>query len=615
MNLLAQVWLPLPTPHPVRRCIFLFVWLLAFRFAHADELLDVSGEWRFAVDPGKRGESLNWMKPDPAWSGERPHPSGNWDVVKLPHDFLSDPRYGFTGQAWYRCSFRAPGTSTDPVAILRFEQVSQRCQIWLNGQWVGRHEGGYTPFSFDVSAQIRRGQENFLVVAVDNEIRLRALPGARTGSGPESQVFPWLNYGGILGAVRLEIKSPVYIESQRIETNRGDPAGDATIVVRVRTCNRTEKPEVVRVHASTEGLWSDQKTITVPPRATEVVELQGILPASLVKNWDLEKQPLYEIKTVLTSDDGQDTRKESFAVRTVAVREGKLLLNGQPVRVAGANRARGLPRWGGRDPDAVIVEDMALLKAAGLRFARLQHTPPHVSLLDWADHNGMLLILEVGVWGYPAADLASTELRDHFKAEMRELVELAANHPCVVGWSLGNEYESWTPEGIAWTRDMAEFVRSLDATRPLTFAAIGTALRRLAQTSDSGSHAFDLVDFISANVYMPPPEAAGLLDRVHDRWPQKPVFISEFGQRVDTGKSEDDRIAYFDAMLGIVRARPWICGMSVWSFNDYPSRYPGTNPDGYRRWGLVDEFRRPRPLYEILKQRVVHGLDGPGDTR
>jgi beta-glucuronidase len=102
------------------------------------------------------------------------------------------------------------------------------------------------------------------------------------------------------------------------------------------------------------------------------------------------------------------------------------------------------------------------------------------------------------------------------------------------------------------------------------------------------------------NIYGSPDALAKRLDLLHSRYPDKPILVSEYGIRFDHVKSEDERVAWFAAMITIVRERPWIVGASVWSFNDYKSLYPGTNPSGFRPWGLVDEERRPRESYHLL---------------
>lgn len=593
------------------RFLAILVLALARVTCHAaDVSVALTGQWSFALDSLDRGEQLGWHRPAPDWTGVMPQASSGWDTATVPHDYLSDPRYQYTGVAWYRRSFAAPtAQAKGDVWRLQFAQVSQRCRVWLNGELVGRHEGGYTPFEFDVTAQIKPGQYNFLVVAVDNRVRLRALPGARTAATTSAQQFPWLNYGGILGDVRLVSHAPVYVVRQQIEATPDLAGGPGAFASHVFVRNATPQPQHATVSVRVATDVDVSREIDLAPHAEQSVTLRAALPAGMAR-WTLAAQPLYLARATVRSVGREHAVEDHFGFRRLEAKAGRFLLNGEPIRLAGANRARGHGKFGGLDPDEAVDEDMRLMKAAGLRFARLQHTPPQRNLLDWADRHGMLLILEVGVWGYPAADLGSAELRANFQHEMRELIALAANHPSVVGWSVGNEYESWTPEGLAWTRDMAAFVKSLDATRPVTFAALGTVLRRLRDGTDAaGPHAFDFVDLISTNVYFPPKDVPSYLDPVHARWPGKPVLITEYGLRADRVKSEQERITHFDQMLAIVRARPWVCGMSYWSFNDYPSHYPGSGADGYRRWGLVDEYRRPRALYDHIRQAVATGLD------
>jgi beta-glucuronidase len=570
--------------------------------------IDLRGEWSFALDPLDRGESLGWHQPAAEWDGRQPHARDGWDSATVPHDFLIDPRYNYTGVAWYRRSFPLPADAGDGRTWrLQFDTVFQRCRVWLNGHFIGAHEGGYTPFEFPVAAHLLPGRENFLVVAVDNRVKLLALPGARSdrtwrtsgGHSPNAEVYAWLNYGGILGGVRLVGHAPVYVVDQTIVAEPDLAHGTASIAIRVRVRNDLTEPRSAHVAVRVGEAWRATQEVNLAPRSEQSVTLRGELAAAEVKLWSLDTAPLYVARTTVRSGAGEHTREDAFGIRKIEVRDAQFLLNGRSVRLAGANRARGHPVHGGRDPDEAVEEDLRLMKAAGLRFARLQHTAPGRNVLEWADRNGMLLILEVGMWGYAAPDLPRRELREQFQAEMRELVALAVNHPSVVGWSLGNEYETWTPEGIAWTRDMAAFMKTLDPTRPVTTPALGMALQRL-RTDPMGEHAFDHVDMISVNVYSSPGELPALLDPVHQRWPTKPVFISEYGLRADRVRDEQERITYFDGVLAVVRERPWICGLSYWSFNDYASRFPGTGADGYRRWGLVDEARRPRALYRHI---------------
>ncbi len=579
-----------------------------------DLTLDLSGEgWSLALDPTGAGLEKSWHQPQAQWTGEKPHPRDGWDEVRVPHDYLTDPRYAYTGVTWYRRSVAVPVTEGRSWR-LEFDTVFQRCRVWLNGKAVGSHEGGYTPFDFDVSALLRPNRENFLVVEVDNRVKFRALPGARSGNSASSGQYPWLNYGGVLGGVRLVARPPVWIVRQKIET-QPQADGSARLIVKVRVQNDRPQAGQSELSAIILDTTGERLPVTltgklsVAANATAETALQATVPAGAFARWELESPQMYRCEVTLAADGGLHHESAAqFGFRSLEIRQAKFLLNERPVRLAGANRARGHPVHGGLDPDEAVEQDLRLMKDAGLRFARLQHTAPGKNLLEWADREGMLLILEVGMWGYLAEDVASPELRAQFQAEMRELMELAWNHPSVVGWSLGNEYESWTSEGIAWTRDMADWVKAIDPTRPVTFAALGRELRELTDSPTGAERAFDHVDFIAVNLYFPPEEVAGFLDPVQRRWPAKPVLITEYGLRADRVKSEQERIDHFDAMLAYVRDRPWICGFSYWSFNDYASRYPGSGDDGFRRWGLVDEFRRPRPLYEHVRVKLRDGF-------
>jgi beta-glucuronidase len=188
-------------------------------------------------------------------------------------------------------------------------------------------------------------------------------------------------------------------------------------------------------------------------------------------------------------------------------------------------------------------------------------------------------------------------MRADFENQMRELVERDWNHPSVIAWSVGNEYASDTPSGVNWTKDMAAFVRGLDPSRLVTFASHRAFRPDLPRPEDEGSH---FVDFVSVNTYAPPARLGEVLDLVHQRYPQKPIVVSEFGLRADKAKSEEDRRRYFREALGIMRQRPFIAGASVWTFQDYRSRYPDTAHNGYRPWGLLDHLRAPRDAYQVV---------------
>jgi len=235
-------------------------------------------------------------------------------------------------------------------------------------------------------------------------------------------------------------------------------------------------------------------------------------------------------------------------------------------------------------------------------FARMNHTPTSKHFIKWADEHGYLLVNEVPNWQMSPVLMTSQKAKDDFISQMKEMVEAYWNSPSVVAYSTGNEYPSWTPEGDEWTREMFEQYKMLDTTRLLTFVAIGTAVNpaNLKLPHD----AFRYCDFLNFNNYSAVEGLDKNINLLHAKYPDKPIFISETGMRSDEVKNEEVRIEHLKGLVNVINKHPYVVGFSYWSFNDYLSRFAGTNKDGYRPWGIVDANRRPRALYNTFKKEL-----------
>jgi beta-glucuronidase len=600
----------------------------------AEISLDGQG-WFLAMDTQRRGEHMRWHEPPADWNRAKPLTAQGWDAASAPHCWTVDARFGeYTGVMWYRRSFTAPQPAPGETAWrLTLGAVGERCHVWINGRDLGEHDSTGVPVVIDATgAGIAPGKQNLVAIAVDNSWDMTTIPGARTGTRPNDQLYPWLNYGGLLGSVRLESLPAAHVARQKIETTLAPaPAGaggdvcDARVTVTVWPGpgaigfgNQRGDPALTVEIFDPAAPSKPVARATLPSLARDAESATVTLTLAGVKKWSLDAPKLYESRVTLIGHldgDGSTihTHTAAFGIRDIRVAGARFLLNGEPVYLAGANRARGHPTLGGISTPELVAGDLQLMKDAGLRFARLQHHPVNRHVLDWADRHGMLIIVEYPIWGLMAPDLENPAKRARYRAGMEALMRESWNHPSVVGWSIGNEYESWEPAGVAWTKDMIAFVKGLDSTRPVTFAALGRALRILKENKKPEAQSLHYVEFICANIYFKPEQVPGFLDRVQEYWPDKPVLITEFGLRADRVKDEQERLDHFDQMFALVRERPWICGFSFWSFNDYPSRYPGTGDDGHRRWGLVDENRRPRALYQhVVAEMKKNDWPKPG---
>jgi beta-glucuronidase len=579
----------------MQRNITIYLLLLLFPLLGRSQSL-MNGDWDFALDPVKAGENQQWYAASFSTAG--------FDKVKLPHCFSADKRYSmYTGTAWYFKKFAAPAVQAGFRAYLRFDAVFYKTQVWLNGKLAGSHEGGYTPFELDVTDLLQA--KNQLTLSVNNEWDTTTIPGAKTANdftrADHSQLYAWINYGGITRPVHLIIRPDVHIKNVQVMAEPDQAKGNTRLRIKTFIHNRSADAVQVPVNAT---IYFDAKPLSVRFKETKaavqangqaVVLIETVLPAAIVKRWNPDEPHLY--KAEVTID--RDTFSTSFGIRSIKVESTKLLLNGEPIRRGGCNRPLDYPGYGSIDPMPVLEKDMQLIKEGNMDFCRISHYPVSEEMLNWADRNGMLIIAEAGNWQMTPAQMADPRMRDKFRQQLQEMMERDWNHPCIIAYSLGNEFQSQTPEGQSWVKDMRGFIRTLDTTRLVTFASFNVWRDYVKKPEDEASQ---YVDFISANIYG---NHLKILQRIHELYPNKPVYISEFGTRSTEKRTEEERITYFRNALRDIRACDYVAGASVWTFNDYLSRYPGSDADGYRAWGLVTPDRRLRDSYRFLQDEFA----------
>jgi beta-glucuronidase len=571
--------------------LFLITPLLSV--AQTSPTVSLNGPWAFALDPVKVGERDRWFAADFASAG--------FDKVQVPHSFSVDKRYFFyTGTAWYFKTFQMPVVPKGYRAFLHFDAVFYKTAIWLNGQKAGVHEGGYTPFEIEVTNYLNK--KNVLAMWVDNSWDTTTIPGAKTTDttlrSNATQMFAWMNYGGITRPVQLIIRPEVFIQNVKITAEPDLQKGHARISVLTLVKNlpavTSEQPVTVNIYFEGKKINTRFKPATINRKPDQVARLllEGVLPAAEVKRWSQDEPNLYTAEVIT----GTDTMRKHFGIRKLEVKGTQILLNGEPIRMGGCNRPLDYPGYGSLDPDSLLEKDLALIKSGSMELSRISHYPVSESLMHWADKHGLLIIAEAGNWQMTPRQMADPLMRAKFQSQMKEMVERDWNHPSLIAYSLGNEFQSQTPEGKAWVKDMRAFVRTMDTTRLVTFASFNVWRDYVKRPEDEASQ---YVDFICANIYG---NHAGCLQHIHEVYPDKPVYISEFGIRLTESKKEEDRMAYFKKAMQDFRQCSYLAGVSVWTFNDYMSRYPGTDADGYRAWGLVTPQRTLRKTYTLWQE-------------
>lgn len=547
--------------------------------------IPLHGEWLFALDPAQKGETGRWFA-----TGQ---PLNRWDKVTVPHCFSADPRYLFyNGKVWYRKTFPWQSTAGNRV-LLHFDAAFYATTIYLNNQKVGTHEGGYTPFQVDITRFLQPG-ENVLTVSVDNDTwQSGTIPGAKDNNQVNDPFMGWINYGGLIRPVYLTVEAPVYIENLKVEATPDLAKGTALLRVKARIRNTTGQAVSPRLAVSLNrqgqlvaAQWKGSSG-SVPANQTGILELETTLKAADVRLWSPDSPSLYALQASV----GPDTVSTRFGIRKVEVRNAQLLLNGQPIKMAGGNRVVDYPGLGSLEPDWLVEKDMKLMKEAGMELHRLTHYTPSETVYDWADQHGMLIITEAGNWQLTPRQMDNDTIRAKFRQQFREMAERDWNHPSVIAYSVGNEYLSEQPAGQRWTKDMIAYARELDPTRLYTFASMRLNILPKKPEDEASQYC----DFVSTNTYG---NHLNVLKHIHSLYPDKPIFISEYGTRADGREAEAGQVAYLDKFLADIRSLPYyVIGASWWSFNDYRSRYQGTNANGYRPWGLVGPERDLRLLY------------------
>ncbi|HEY0653344.1 MAG TPA: glycoside hydrolase family 2 TIM barrel-domain containing protein, partial [Chryseosolibacter sp.] len=407
-------------------------------FAQRDSARLLDKNWSFALDPVGIGEKQKWFGSDFLANG--------WDKVEVPHSFSVDKRYhGYTGDAWYIKSFDTISLTQGHRAFVQFDAVYYKCQVWLNGKLLGTHEGGYTPFEFDITEQLTK--QNVLTLKVNNAWDTTTIPGAKTNTIFEktssSQLFPWINYGGITRPVRIIVRPDAYVRNVKVVATPDLSKKTASLKVTAFVVNRSLKA----IQADQARLVVSLANDIIPNKPTRsknsiMSGKEGIISFdAVIKNislWNIDDPVLYQASVVVE----QDTFTTNFGIRSVEIKGTSLLLNGEPVKMGGCNRPLDHPDYGSLDPQQVLEEDFKLMKRGSMELSRLSHYPVSSELLDQADRRGILIIAEAGNWQMTPAQMSDSSMRRKFENQFREMIERDWNHPSVIAWSVGNEYQS-----------------------------------------------------------------------------------------------------------------------------------------------------------------------------
>jgi beta-galactosidase len=391
-----------------------------------------------------------------------------WRSVDVPHDWSielerdpaapsgTDGGYFPTGIGWYQKRFAVPGDWRGKTVLVEFEGVYMNAHVWFDEHFLGRHPYGYTTFHHDLTPYLEPGSEQTIRVLVDNA----AQPNSR-----------WYAGSGIYRHVRLLIGDALHVGPWGVSVTAEDET------VHVRTCveNAHDEERELVVRSRVAGATVDTPT-TIPARGR--AEIAQELHVEGAERWSPEAPRLYELETQVLSDgDAVDTTTTTFGIRSVAVDADRgLRLNGEQVELRGGCVHHDHGPLGAASHDRAEERKVELLKANGFNAVRCAHNPPAPAFLDACDRLGLLVIDEAFDCWRSGKNLCDYHVSfdDWWRRDLESMLLRDRNHPSVIMWSVGNEpVERGRPEGARIVRMLADHVRSVDPTRPVTAGVNG----------------------------------------------------------------------------------------------------------------------------------------------
>jgi len=381
-----------------------------------------------------------------------------WETKQIPgvenqmNPYPTVPEYYEDG-VWYRKTINISDTLNDKFIKLMFYSVNYVADVWLNDIYLGYHEGGYTPFAFDVSSVLNYGGTNVLVVRVDNPAW-----GSRNDIVPYTRV-DWFNYTGIIHDVYLEVSDQVSI----MRTNIITLSTDGTIQTTVTLLNKSSSGQDIEISIEIYHAVIDSNNITTE-RASELIGSQAIVTGTLqnmvtlsgnevnawrtslkISNpllWFPQTPNLYIMKVILkVNEKVLDEYYTQFGIRTVVAGDQNVLLNNQPVFLTGVARHEDHPVYGRSIPTDIIYEDMLKVKGVNANMLRTAHYPNHLYTYLLADRLGITVVEEIPVWWFDdnLPWVIQNSLRHIHEQMFREMVFKDYNRPSILFWSTCNE--------------------------------------------------------------------------------------------------------------------------------------------------------------------------------
>jgi len=601
-------------------------------------MINLAGTWkklRFSASDSlslqKRDEAGVMSLLDEAGGKELPgFDDSGWQSKQIPSvenflylDTIRTPEFYQDG-VWYRYNFNVADSLKGKFIKLIFYSVNYVADVWVNGQYCGYHEGGYTPFAFDVSSKLNYGATtNSLVVRVDNPAW-----GRRKDIVPYKEC-DWFNYTGIIHDVYLEASENISVARVDFSTDGVNKKVTFNGVLYNKTGSLKAVTATVQVYSANinSGNISNEKTYELlgTPGSSlaynltlqdSVTAFTGEFAMSEFQLWSMKSPNLYIAK--ITLEEGGKVIDEfctQFGVRTIETSGDKILLNGNPVFLPGVARHEDHPLYGRSVPKDTIFTDMQKVKAINALFLRTAHYPNHPYTYLISDRLGIAIWEEIPVFWFDEAESWNIQnnVRHIHQQMFREMVLKDFNRPSIFFWSLQNEslIEQERKTYIQAIKD--DHLLNLNDGRLITQSAAADrpgVTDVSQQPCDVASWTMYFGIFYGSNNYYA--GTSSFLAQAKVNNPGKPIMDSEFGYwSSENGSSAAKQVTIFNETYKAFKLFPTVSeygkynpngmlnGITWWCIFDW---YTAGQKFGYQSMGLISMDRATiKPVGETLK--------------
>lgn len=552
----------------------------------------LNGKWNAIIDPYQQGRKTaiyrNRALKDKADFKEYAFEGGL--RLNVPSDWNSqipELKY-YEGTMWYARKFEI-NKKSDENLFLYFGAVNYRCRVYLNGTLIGSHEGGFTPFQFNVTNVVKEGG-NFLAVEVDNTRTADAIPALS---------FDWWNYGGITRDVMLVHTPKNYIRDYFIQLDKYDSDRvHAEVQLSAQNAGQLVKNEIPELKIAnkvfTDGTGLAKATFRVRN----------------LERWSPQAPKLYQV--IVSSE--VDEVKENIGFRNLYVKNTQIYLNDSPVFMKSIGLHEEISQRQGRaysEQDAIALLSEA--KGLGVNMIRLAHYPQNEYIVRLAEQMGLMLWEEIPVW--QGIDFKDSSTRLKAQRMYTEMLLRDRNRCALTFWGVANETAP-SESRNAFLKSLVELCHKMDTTRLITAAFDLPKLNSETNAFEMEDDFIENLDVVSINKYM----------GWYHRWPMspseirwnvaldKPLIFSEFGGEALYGQSGDSTVTsswseeyqekLYKDNLEMFKYIPNLAGISPWILFDFrsPYRFHPTNQEGWNRKGLISDQGYRKKAWYVMKE-------------